>query len=125
MCYILLSTCTLCTWTLRIRYARCTHAHTHSLDPVACPNRMKRRRQSDGGLCGKCEARRGSLSLPPRRAMDSQDAGNENEHVVDDANDGDVRAAKDETGIVVVDGEKTIERRRRLMKRRANRKVLK
>ncbi|KAH7081591.1 hypothetical protein BKA63DRAFT_504114 [Paraphoma chrysanthemicola] len=75
MCYILLSTCTHCAWTLRIRYTRCTHAHQHSLDPVACPNRMKRRRLSAGRRrCGKCEARKGSLSFGPRRDEEEEEA---------------------------------------------------
>jgi hypothetical protein len=66
MCFILLATCTLCTWPLHIRYARCTHASQHSLDPTACPHRMKRRREGSGKMCGKCDdARRGSLSFGP------------------------------------------------------------
>ncbi|KAH7091213.1 hypothetical protein FB567DRAFT_577140 [Paraphoma chrysanthemicola] len=73
MCYTILSTCTHCAWTLRIRYKRCTHAQRHSLDPVACPNRMKRRRQSaPKGICGKCEVRKGSLSCGPKRDEDEE-----------------------------------------------------
>ncbi|KAF1848542.1 uncharacterized protein K460DRAFT_76644 [Cucurbitaria berberidis CBS 394.84] len=66
MCYILLSTCRTCTWTLRIRYTRCSHALLHNFDPAKCPNRMKRRRQSENKLCGKCAARRESLSCLPQ-----------------------------------------------------------
>jgi hypothetical protein len=63
MCYILLSTCSTCIKTLQLRYALCSHALLHSFDPVACPNRMKRRQCHEGTLCGKC--RRGSLSILP------------------------------------------------------------
>jgi hypothetical protein len=65
MCYILLSACSTCNRTLQLGYARCGHAAMHSFDPAACPNRMKRRRCSEGTVCEKCESRRGSLSMPP------------------------------------------------------------
>jgi hypothetical protein len=74
MCFIVLSTCRTCTRTLHLRYAPCSHAEQHNFDPVSCPNRMKRRQYSEGGLCGMCkrrgigailDGRKGSLSLGP------------------------------------------------------------
>ncbi|KAF1834301.1 hypothetical protein BDW02DRAFT_342696 [Decorospora gaudefroyi] len=83
MCYILIPTCSsashptsahahgppTCSQTLRTRYALCSHAATHSMDPPSCPNRMKRRRISAAGsMCEACEQgrrRRESLSVGP------------------------------------------------------------
>ena len=65
MCYILLSACQTCAFPLRTRHERCSHAELHSFDPLDCPNRMKRRRQSNTGTCGKCNHRKGSLSSLP------------------------------------------------------------
>jgi hypothetical protein len=64
MCFIILSKCLTCTRTLHLRYAPCSHAQQHDFDPVSCPNRMKRRRCSEGRVCGMCK-RKGSLSSGP------------------------------------------------------------
>jgi hypothetical protein len=74
MCYILVSTCSShhphkSAHILRTRYAQCSHAAIHSLDPTRCPLRMKRRRISDMGVCERCEERRSSLSVLPRKSL--------------------------------------------------------
>jgi hypothetical protein len=69
MCYILLSSCASCPFPLLTRHTRCSHAEVHGFDPLACPNRMKRRRQSNAGLCGRCGHRKGSLSCFPGNAL--------------------------------------------------------
>lgn len=74
MCYILVSTCSshqphTCAHILRTRYTQCSHAALHSLDPTRCPSRMKRRQISDGGICERCEDRRSSLSVLPRKSL--------------------------------------------------------
>ncbi|OAL51964.1 hypothetical protein IQ07DRAFT_598748 [Pyrenochaeta sp. DS3sAY3a] len=65
MCYMLVSSCGTCAWTLHIRYTPCSHATLHALSPATCPTRMKRRRRSEGASCGTCAARRGSLTVLP------------------------------------------------------------
>jgi len=74
MCYILVSTCSshqphICAHILRTRYTQCSHAALHSLDPNRCPSRMKRRQISEGGICERCEDRRSSLSVLPRKSL--------------------------------------------------------
>lgn len=75
MCYIVLSTCRACAFPISTRHARCSHAEMHGFDPLSCPNRMRRRRQSSAVSCGKCGHRRGSLSCLPRsRACSDRDS---------------------------------------------------
>jgi hypothetical protein len=71
MCFIIHSTCPTpsCGQILWLRYSLCNHAAIHSMDPLSCPNHMKRRRINDRIACGKCDARRGSLSLLPGGEM--------------------------------------------------------
>jgi hypothetical protein len=79
MCYILISTCPACSFPLQTRLRQCSHAELHGFDPRACPNRMKRRRQSDARVCWKCAAsRRGSLScFPEGEVYDADDESEE------------------------------------------------
>ena len=77
MCYILVSTCQTCAFPIRTRHKQCEHAELHGFDPRSCPNRMKRRRRSDPGMCWKCERRRESLSCFPTHL--SYDADDESE----------------------------------------------
>jgi hypothetical protein len=68
MCNLLLSTCPLCSTTLHLHYALCTHAALHSFGPTTCPNRMKRQRCRGERACERCVVdgeRRGSLSCGP------------------------------------------------------------
>jgi hypothetical protein len=51
---------------------------------------MKRRRQSDGEMCGKCDVRRGSLSLGPsghkrRTSLQEEDGEEDDEGEQDEA----------------------------------------
>lgn len=75
MCYILLTACQACAFPLRTRHTRCSYAELHSFDPLDCPNRMKRRRQSNPGICGKCNHRKGSLSSLPADGISLKDEG--------------------------------------------------
>src|SRR5690349_21470077 len=65
MCYILTSVCQACAFPIRTRHKPCSHAEIHGFNPLSCPNRMKRRRQSDAKVCGNCACRKGSLSCFP------------------------------------------------------------
>jgi hypothetical protein len=78
MCYILVSTCPACSSPIQTRLKQCSHAELHGFDPRACPNRMKRRRQSDARVCWKCASRRGSLSsFPGGEVYDADDESEE------------------------------------------------
>ena len=78
MCYILISTCPACSFPLQTRLKQCSHAELHGFDPRACPNRMKRRRQSDARVCWECERRRESLScFPGGEVYDADDESEE------------------------------------------------
>lgn len=85
---------------------------------------MKRRRQSDGRTCGKCEARRGSLStLPPKMVGErttSVSLADEGSAEMDDVSDTE--------GIAEREKGKDVEREKRrgkLVKRRAARVTMK
>jgi hypothetical protein len=78
MCYILVSTCPACSFPLQTQLRQCGHAELHGFDPRACPNRMKRRKQSDARVCWKCVARKGSLScFPGGEVYDADDESEE------------------------------------------------
>jgi hypothetical protein len=82
MCYILISTCPACSFPIQTRLKQCSHAELHGFDPRACPNRMKRRRQSDARVCWKCATRRESLScFPGGEVYDADDESEEGDVV--------------------------------------------
>jgi hypothetical protein len=103
MCYILISTCPACSFPIQTRLKQCSHAELHGFDPRACPNRMKRRRQSDARVCWKCATRRESLSCFPGGEVYDADDESEEGDVVYDADDeseeGDVVSASAGKGV--------------------------